>query len=206
VPGNHEWYAPRLNFNVPEGAARARDLAARLGVHFLMGGALVIDGVRFLGTTLWTDYNFYEDVPAGMTIAARYINDHRMIYPESKAVPLTPGQARAWHVCGCAWLEHQSADNSEADTPWTKIVVVTHHMPHPLSVDAKYASDTLSPAFCSDLSRVGRPPARRLGFMAIHIRVAIIPSMACAWFATPKAMDHLVTAHRLRTVVSAIRS
>ncbi len=45
--GNHEWCAPRGNFNVREEAARARDLAESLGVHFLKSDAVMIDGIRF---------------------------------------------------------------------------------------------------------------------------------------------------------------
>ena len=73
--GNHEWCAPRGNFAVREEAACARDLAENLGVHSLMSDAVMIDGIRFLGATLWTDYNYYGEAPKGIAIAARYTNE-----------------------------------------------------------------------------------------------------------------------------------
>jgi HipA-like C-terminal domain/Calcineurin-like phosphoesterase superfamily domain len=98
VPGNHEWYAPRRAFSVQDEAPRAREMAARQGVHFLMRGSVTIGDVRFLGTTLWTDYAIQGDVGKGMAMAQRYLNDHRMIYPEPKGPRFTPYQARDWHV------------------------------------------------------------------------------------------------------------
>lgn len=150
VPGNHEWYAPHRLFSVREEAARARDLAAGLGVYFLMRGSVTIEGARFLGTTLWTDYELYGDAKTGMAMAEFYMNDHRLIFPERKGRVLTAEQARRWHDKERAWLEHELQRISTEK--WTQTVVVTHHMPHPLSIGAQYAGNVLNPAFCSDLS------------------------------------------------------
>src|SRR3989304_2626946 len=52
VPGNHEHYDRAL-----AGTARAlADRADGLGITLLDTAAAVIGGVRFLGTTLWTDF------------------------------------------------------------------------------------------------------------------------------------------------------
>jgi len=151
VPGNHEWYAPYRAFTVSEEAARARELAERLGVHFLMQGSVTIDGVRFLGTTLWTDYALYDDARTGMMMAELYINDHRVIFPKPDAHALTPQQARLWHRGERAWLARELAKQPATKPSWTKTVVVTHHMPHLRSIDAKYAGNVLNPSFCSNL-------------------------------------------------------
>src|SRR5712691_9419481 len=51
VPGNHEYYGAQL----PDAARVLRARAAESpNVHLLDNDELVIDGVRFLGTTLWT--------------------------------------------------------------------------------------------------------------------------------------------------------
>ncbi|MFZ4685427.1 MAG: metallophosphoesterase [Hyphomonadaceae bacterium] len=60
VPGNHEWYSPNHLNNVAQETERAELLAAERGIHWLNEGAVMIDGVRFLGATLWTDYRLYE--------------------------------------------------------------------------------------------------------------------------------------------------
>lgn len=56
VPGNHEWYAHRQRFTIEEETARSSVLAKELGIHLLQDAEAEIDGVRFLGSTLWTDY------------------------------------------------------------------------------------------------------------------------------------------------------
>lgn len=59
VPGNHEYYNTVLN----ECAEIMRNKAKGLGVHFLDNDEVVIDGVRFIGSTLWTDFRLFGDEP-----------------------------------------------------------------------------------------------------------------------------------------------
>lgn len=148
VMGNHEWYAHREAFNVADEAARARELATQRGVHLLMDEAVVIDGVRFLGASLWTDYSLYGTPGVSMVAANRMMNDYRLIFPEAGSGPLRPAQALKWHQASKAWLSAQLCSSEfEGAT-----VVVTHHLPHPRSIAAQYAGDPLNPAFCSDIS------------------------------------------------------
>ena len=53
VPGNHEFDAQDFDA-VRE---RLRALCERLGIVLLDNASTVIDGVRFIGTPLWTDYD-----------------------------------------------------------------------------------------------------------------------------------------------------
>jgi hypothetical protein len=108
---------------------------------------VVIDGVRFLGSTLWTDYNLYGNVEGAMRLAERGLNDHRCIFPDATMAPLTAIDARAWHMQSRRWLTEKLATPSSSTT-----VVVTHHLPHLGSIDPRYAGSPLNPAFCSDLS------------------------------------------------------
>lgn len=147
VLGNHEWYSVRGEFNAADERRRAADLAAELGVQWLADDEVVIDGVRFLGSTLWTDYDLYGDGDGAMRVAERGLNDHRCIFPDATMVPLTAAHARAWHIQLRQWLTEKLATPSTMTT-----VVVTHHLPHPGSIDPRYAGSPLSPAFCSDLS------------------------------------------------------
>lgn len=148
VPGNHEWYAHREHFAVGEEAARARQLARELGIHLLMDEAVVIDGVRFLGASLWTDYNLYGTPKRSMRAAASMMNDHQLIYPTRGSGPLQPQQALEWHQTSVRWLAEQLQPGG-FDGP---SVVVTHHVPHPSSIAPQYAGNPVNPAFCSDLS------------------------------------------------------
>ena len=53
VPGNHEYDA--LEFD--ETHALLRATCERLGILWLEREVLVLQGVRFVGTTLWTDFD-----------------------------------------------------------------------------------------------------------------------------------------------------
>ncbi len=148
VMGNHEWYTHREKFTVADEAARARALAEEAGIHLLMDEAIVIDGVRFLGASLWTDYDLYGTRAASMAEASQMMNDHRLIYPDTESGRLSPRRALEWHEASTRWLAEQLTPDA-FDGP---TVVVTHHLPHPNSIAAQYAHDSLNPAFCSDLS------------------------------------------------------
>lgn len=147
VPGNHEWYAYRHPFTMREEMRRGQELADSLGVHLLQEGSVVVDDVRFLGTTLWTDYDLYGTPPTSMRLAQRGINDHRVIFPELVGQPFSPQDALSIHRQSLFWLNESLGQTFNGST-----VVVTHHLPHPNSVNPKYSGDPLNPAFCSDLS------------------------------------------------------
>jgi predicted phosphodiesterase len=157
VPGNHEWYSIGGKFNVVDESRRASELAAQLGVHWLVNSEVVIGGVRFLGSTLWTDYQLYGDVDGAMRAAERGLNDHRYIFPDTTMMPLNAAGARAWHMQSRHWLAEKLADPTALPT-----VVVTHHLPHPGSIDPKYAGSPLNPALCSDLSALIEPSGAAL--------------------------------------------
>ena len=53
VPGNHEYD----NRDFDETHARLRQTCERLGITWLERESVVIDGVRFIGTTLWSDFD-----------------------------------------------------------------------------------------------------------------------------------------------------
>ncbi|MEG2632546.1 MAG: metallophosphoesterase, partial [Comamonas sp.] len=53
VPGNHEYD----NQDFDAAHARLRATCDRLGLIWLERETAVLDGVRFVGTTLWTDYD-----------------------------------------------------------------------------------------------------------------------------------------------------
>jgi predicted phosphodiesterase len=59
VPGNHEYDALDLD----AAHRQLRDTCDRLGIVWLEREALVLDGVRFLGTTLWSDYDALGGLP-----------------------------------------------------------------------------------------------------------------------------------------------
>jgi Icc-related predicted phosphoesterase len=155
VAGNHEFYDRVWDRVLPE----LRRVAKQLGVHFLDGDEVAISGVRFLGATLWTDFDLFGPLARGIAMreAGRYITDFRLIevHRRRDGEPLapterqwlTPAQTVRWHAAKRHWLE--TALEAAAAGP---TVVVTHHAPHFDSVHPRFAKDLTSAAFASDLS------------------------------------------------------
>lgn len=155
VAGNHEYFDSTLQAE----AARMKALAAaclRPRLHLLDGGEVVIDGVRFLGCTLWTDFALridadggcVSDVERGMAAAGRRMVDYRAIELDDAGVPrkLRPHDAAAMHREQRAWLKQSMAEPFAGRT-----VVITHHGPHRRSLAARFAGDWISTAFISEL-------------------------------------------------------
>lgn len=149
VPGNHEWYAHNRPFTVKSETEAARAAAAKHSVYFLMDEAVVIEGVRFLCSTLWTDWNLNGNAAAAMGYASMAMNDHIVIYPEEVGRALSPRLSQSWHLASRHWLEEELPKTGN----WDTTVVVTHHLPHPNSVSPRFKDSPLNPAFASDLSK-----------------------------------------------------
>ncbi|UYO00234.1 MAG: metallophosphoesterase [Devosia sp.] len=156
VAGNHDFYSdPDAPFTMTEMRRRGVDLAGELGIHLLDDSATVIDGVRFAGGTLWTDFSSigYGDVRAKIAEAAgRFgMNDYRRIKRQSSLHPgkrkrLSPEDTIAAHRDTRAFLESELARSHDGAT-----VVVTHHAPLPQSLDDRHRG-RLDWCYASDLS------------------------------------------------------
>lgn len=77
VQGNHELYGNEF-YEVIDACRREAEKAE---VTFLENEAAIVDGVRFLGATLWSDYCLHGGgtQPTSMRAAASSINDFRRI-------------------------------------------------------------------------------------------------------------------------------
>lgn len=140
VAGNHEYY--NLELSIIE---EIRVKAVELGIHFLEQNEVIIDGVRFLGCTLWTNLNQYR--PDTVTDIWGYLNDYRYIYckkwwdnKQNKAQALwlmdletrygfdpeffSPTVSYLLHRQNIQWLNNKLIQKFSGKT-----VVVTHHAP-----------------------------------------------------------------------------
>jgi Icc-related predicted phosphoesterase len=147
VLGNHEFYGRDYDETIQQWRAWADE---RPRLHLLDRDAVILDGVRFLGATLWTDFGRSW---RAMRIGERCMNDFHVIRYRGRR--LTPEDTAHLHAVDVAWLEQMLAARHDGPT-----VVVTHHLPHPGSVARQYLGDELNPAFVSDLDhviRAGRP-------------------------------------------------
>ena len=146
VHGNHEGYGHNMDTVVQEITLASQ---ATGHVHHLNCGELIIDGIRFLGTTLWTDFQLYGPDAGGraMDVAANQMNDYRRIRLACDDYRrLSPVDTVRWHGMERDWLL------ARLDEPFEgKTVVVTHMAPSERSIEEKYKGDELSPAFASNL-------------------------------------------------------
>jgi predicted phosphodiesterase len=82
VPGNHEYYG----FDFQERHERVGTAAKQRNIHVLDRESVTIDGMHFLGATLWTDYCLFGDAMAEAAVqrAEAIMNDHRRIRCNSR--------------------------------------------------------------------------------------------------------------------------
>lgn len=147
VAGNHEFYGTERNETLEKCRAAAEDT----GINFLENDVTVIGNVRFVGTTLWTDFRLFGG--GGVQISAmkdamRWVNDFRQI---SMIEVAKRRRMRPADVCGF----HRSAReflSNELERPYLgRTVVVTHFAPSRRSIPAKYAHQRLSSYDASNL-------------------------------------------------------
>lgn len=145
VPGNHEYYRSEIGVEREqmESAARAYD------VHVLDRRQVVIRGVRFLGATLWTDFNLFGEAERlnAMQTGLQGLTDFRLIECGDRS--FTPEDYAELNRLDTVWLEEK------LDEPFDgKTVVVTHHLPSKRSVAERYKNELMSACFASDLDRL----------------------------------------------------
>ena len=143
VPGNHEYYGADLETT----ERRIRRYARDVGIHLLDRDELVLNGVRFLGATLWTDFNLdgVDLIPRALEEAKRQVLDFRLIRYRDRL--LIPEDTIDFHREAVRWLAQKLASPFAGQT-----VVITHHAPHPRSVHARFQGNVVNPAFVSDLT------------------------------------------------------
>ena len=160
VAGNHEYFDATLQIEAALMQQGAAALVAQRAppLHLLDSSELRIDGVRFLGCTLWTDFALRIDTAAGplsdpargIDTATRAMADYRCIRwaHHGTAAPrlLRPQDTLRLHWQQRLWLQHKLAEPFDGPT-----VVVTHHGPHRGSLAPRFAADWVSTAYLSEL-------------------------------------------------------
>ena len=145
VPGNHEFYGSSI------GATRQslQSLSSGSAVRVLDDEEVVVDGVRFLGSTLWTDFCLFghgEGRTAATAEALRFMRDYSRIFlDDAQLQRFTPLASAALFQRHAAWLAHRLAQPHDGPT-----VVITHHAPCTASIHPRFAGSLLNACFVSD--------------------------------------------------------
>ncbi|MCW6509861.1 metallophosphoesterase [Lichenifustis flavocetrariae] len=137
TPGNHDHWTDANRddkFTFADQIAWGRDLAARYGIDLLIDDTVTVDGVRVIGTTLWTDLALG---PAPFAHAAKHAQrtmfDYRRIRRRSAGPHkyVRTGDLLAVHRTSLAYVTDRMSQPHDGPT-----VVMTHHAPSARSLNA----------------------------------------------------------------------
>ena len=149
VPGNHEYDT----FDFDAAHDRLRSICERLGIHWLERETRELGGVRFVGTTLWTDFDaLAAQAPEAQRLKARDKAFRAANYYLKKSLTTRHGEPwlaeglRAQALQCQAWLRSVLATPFEGPT-----VVVTHFAPSLHSADPRYGLVPGTAGFCNAL-------------------------------------------------------
>lgn len=163
VPGNHEY--DTLDFDVAH--VRLRETCERLGLIWLERETVVLSGVRFVGTTLWTDFDALAPSAADVPVQKGVNHTVNLLAQQLKArekafraanyylqKTLTTRGAEPWMAEGLReqglrcqdWLRGALATPFHGPT-----VVVTHFAPSLHSADPRYGRTPGTAGFCNAL-------------------------------------------------------
>ena len=147
VMGNHEHYHGKFD--------RSRqyflDEFAKLGItniHLLDNDTKEIDGVHFVGGTLWTDMN--KGDPMTVHAIETMMNDFRVIRIANEDFrKFLPSRAIREHIKTKQYIKVVLEGLPED----ARVVVVGHHAPSTMSIHEQYKHDTvMNGGYASDLS------------------------------------------------------
>lgn len=150
VPGNHEFDS--LEFDATY--LRLRETCDRLGIEWLDRQVVTIGRVRFVGTTLWSDFDALAMLESSVTkqMQLRSKSFRAANYYLSKNTTLKLGEPvlaeelRAMSLECQAWLRDTLAVPFDGTT-----VAVTHFAPSLLSADPRYGLSSGTAGFCNSL-------------------------------------------------------
>lgn len=139
VCGNHEFY----DGHIDRTRQKMKEAAAE-HVHILENETLILDGIRILGTTAWTDFSATGDQVAAANMAWQWMNDFNYIRVDEGYRRLRPDDLITRNRIAKAWLTEELAKSFQGKT-----IVVTHHSPSPAVVGSKHDGH-LNAAYTND--------------------------------------------------------
>ncbi len=157
VPGNHEFDG----YDLHASRIRLREIVEALGITWLDRESVVLDGVRFIGTTLWSDFECFSDRPAHLPDALVYNLEMREkayraanFFLERAATlrggALFDAAAMREEALRCQdWLRAALACRHAGPT-----VVVTHFAPSLESHDPRFGLTPGTAGFCNALDHL----------------------------------------------------
>ncbi|KIC63703.1 metallophosphoesterase [Chryseobacterium taiwanense] len=142
VLGNHEYYKG----SYPKTLHKIKEASQDSNVFVLENSFVDIEGIRFHGTTLWTDFSIFGNpIEYGM-ICQSVMNDYKKIKRDPSYSKMRTIDIFKIHQLSKLWLQE-----SLEEAKGMKNIVVTHHAPSIQSVTEQYKNDPVTSAYASNL-------------------------------------------------------
>ena len=140
VLGNHDFYQRMFETTVNSFSDYFEKFP---NFYLLEKDVLYLGGIKFVGTTLWTDLNNGTD----FMVAYNGMSDYSLIlkkYPDGSIGNVTPNDTYEEHTKCLDFLNNNV-------TVGEKTVVITHHLPSYSMCDKRFVGSRLNCAFASNL-------------------------------------------------------
>ena len=145
VPGNHEYYCGKAINELNEEMIHH---GKSLGIDVLINDSVEIDGVEFIGSTLWSNFGDSPFSHESRIMSERYVNDFRLIRVNDTE------RLRAYYVetklFDPAYNFLSKALHSENENQ----VVITHFAPAHGSIAKQFAGDPITPYFVNNIEEL----------------------------------------------------
>lgn len=148
IAGNHEFYKGHVL------SEHYKDMLAYAKSHeinFLQNDSVIIDGVRFIGATLWTDFKFMDSPLFSMMRAKNYMYDYRQIFSKDsgyRTKKITPEDILEEFETSIEYIESELKNEFDGST-----VIITHHGVSKHSISPKFKFSNGNEFFVSDLEQ-----------------------------------------------------
>ena len=154
VPGNHDFY----NSDLHEIDIQARELAKKNNIIYLNKDTVIIDGIRFIGGALWSDFRvngFKDDLSEEENIArnievAKKKTDFKKIFICKKTSQnITPYDTAEIHKTTRDFFQKELSQKFDGKT-----IVLSHFSPLKDSTMEEFEKSPTHPSYASDQSDV----------------------------------------------------
>jgi predicted phosphodiesterase len=140
ITGNHEYYGS----DIRESDDQIREIYQSYGIHFLQNECDMHDGIKFIGTTLWTHVD-----PVRSVQIQSYMNDYNVIKRGDHR--LVVNNIDQMHHMMRLYLEERLSESNDPT------VVITHHAPSYGSISKYYQNpqnSLMNSAFANKMDSV----------------------------------------------------
>lgn len=142
VLGNHEFYGATIQKLIHKLKAKTRNT----NVHILERDVVTIDGVNFLGCTLWTDFELFGDPRHAGYHCQNIMTDYKKIRHLPNYSKIRTIDTAVIHKHSHWWIEQELKNRNGQIN-----VVVTHHAPSIQSIPENGRQDITAAAYANRL-------------------------------------------------------